>query len=255
MRWVNAVIGCGVNGCGATLNWKEKWGFVRGGRRQIQTAVLGGADSEEPLMLPLEAIELDAFSRRHEHDTLWCGLLLGGCGLQLTTELYTDRVCHFAHHPGPDGHPHLCGRRSRAVAGADHLYGKSAADAWLRTRGTQAGFEFHSAGGGADRVGRRHSVRAQDAACAPGPGGGAGVGRGARAGARGVRPGGSRHADPPLVRPPDWPASTRPPRTTVLRRRGGSRVPLPTSLPRWPERRRRRTQSGPWNGQEKRGRS
>ena len=62
------------------MSWDERWGFVRGDRRQIQTAVLGGADSEEPLMLPLEAIELDAFRRRHEHDTFWCGLLLGGCG-------------------------------------------------------------------------------------------------------------------------------------------------------------------------------
>ncbi|WP_258573820.1 hypothetical protein [Streptomyces sp. KM273126] len=60
---------------------------MRGDRRQIQTAVLGGADSEEPLMLPPEAIELDAFRRRHEHDTFWCGLLLGGCGLQLTAKL------------------------------------------------------------------------------------------------------------------------------------------------------------------------
>ncbi|MFC9399132.1 hypothetical protein ACFTWS_39330 [Streptomyces sp. NPDC057027] len=93
-------------------------------------------------MLPLEAIELDAFRRRHQHDTFWCGLLLGGCGLQLTTKLYTDRVCHFAHHPGPDGHPHLCGRRARGVASADHLYVKAAADAWLRARGTQAGFDF-----------------------------------------------------------------------------------------------------------------
>ncbi|MGC4985800.1 hypothetical protein ACLQ18_35115 [Streptomyces sp. DT193] len=80
-------------------------------------------------MLLLEAIELDAFRRRHEHDTFWCGLLLGGCGLQLMTKLYTDRVCHFAHHPGPDGHPHLCGRRARGVNGADHLYVKSAAAA------------------------------------------------------------------------------------------------------------------------------
>ncbi|MFF7780419.1 hypothetical protein ACFZCG_39155 [Streptomyces tanashiensis] len=115
---------------------------MRGDRRQIQTAVLGSADSEEPLMLPLEAIELDAFRRQHEHDTFWCGLLLGGCGLQLTTKLYTDRVCHFAHYPGPDGHPHLCGRSARGVASADHLYVKAAADVWLRARGTQAGFDF-----------------------------------------------------------------------------------------------------------------
>jgi hypothetical protein len=46
---------------------------VRGDRRQIQTAVLGGAESEDPLMLPLEAIELDAFRRHHEHDTSGAG--------------------------------------------------------------------------------------------------------------------------------------------------------------------------------------
>ncbi|WP_240512477.1 hypothetical protein [Streptomyces griseoruber] len=124
------------------MSWDERRGFVRGDRRQIQTAVLGGADSDEPLMLPLEAIELDAFRRRHEHDTFWCGLLLGGCGLQLTTKLYTDRVCHFAHHPGSDGHPHLCGRRARGVSSADHLYVKSAAAAWLRSRDQQADVEF-----------------------------------------------------------------------------------------------------------------
>nr|WSX54202.1 hypothetical protein OG409_38015 [Streptomyces sp. NBC_00974] len=93
-------------------------------------------------MLPLEAIELDAFRRHHEHDTYWCGLLLGGCGVQLTTKLYTDRVCHFAHHPGTDG---LCGRRARGVSSADHLYVKAAAAAWLHRPGSledQAQFDF-----------------------------------------------------------------------------------------------------------------
>ncbi|WP_051927316.1 hypothetical protein [Streptomyces durhamensis] len=48
----------------------------------------------------MEAIELDAFRRLHTDDTFWRGLLLGGCcGGQLTTKLYTDRACHFAHHP------------------------------------------------------------------------------------------------------------------------------------------------------------
>lgn len=115
---------------------------MRGDNRQIQTAVLGGADSEEPLMLPLEAIELDAFCRRHDQDSFWCGLLLGGCGGQLTTKLYTDRVCHFAHHPGADGH---CGHRGRGVASADHLYVKAAASAWLRAAGDPGGkvrFDF-----------------------------------------------------------------------------------------------------------------
>lgn len=120
------------------MSWDEGREFVRDDRRQIQTAVLGNAESELPLMLPLEAIELDAFRRQHEDDTFWCGLLLGGCGAQLTTKLYTDRVCHFAHHPGPDGHPHICGRRARGVSSADHLYVKSAAAAWLRDRGERA---------------------------------------------------------------------------------------------------------------------
>jgi hypothetical protein len=65
-------------------------------RRQIQTAVLGSAGSEEPLMLPMEAIELDAFRHGYESDTFWCGTLLGGCGGQLTTKLYTDRACSLS---------------------------------------------------------------------------------------------------------------------------------------------------------------
>ncbi|MFJ3883033.1 hypothetical protein ACIPW5_36995 [Streptomyces sp. NPDC090077] len=115
---------------------------MRGDNRRIQTAVLGDAASEAPLMLPLEAIELDAFRRQHEQDTFWCGLLLGGCGAQLTTKLYTDRVCHFAHHPGPDGQPHICGRRARGISSADHLYVKSAAAAWFRNRGEEADIAF-----------------------------------------------------------------------------------------------------------------
>ncbi|MFC9931707.1 hypothetical protein [Streptomyces sp. NPDC127190] len=90
----------------------------------------------------MEAIELDAFRRVHEDDTFWCGTLLGGCGGQLTTKLYTDRACHFAHHPDPDGLPHVCGRRSRGVDSADHLYVRSAAAAWLAGRGEQATFEY-----------------------------------------------------------------------------------------------------------------
>ncbi|MEU1575532.1 hypothetical protein ABZ519_31120 [Streptomyces collinus] len=64
--------------------------------RRIQTAVLGSAVSEEPLMLPLEAIQVDAFRQRHQGETFWCGRLLGGCGGQLTTKLYTDRVCSLS---------------------------------------------------------------------------------------------------------------------------------------------------------------
>ncbi|MFE5894860.1 hypothetical protein ACFQ6E_38855 [Streptomyces sp. NPDC056462] len=108
---------------------------------------MGSADSEEPLLLPLEAIEVDAFRQRHEGDTFWCGVLLGGCGGQLTTKLYTDRVCHFAHHPGPDGMPHVCERHARDVSSADHLYMKAAAADWLTSRGHEARFAYARPGG------------------------------------------------------------------------------------------------------------
>ncbi|WEH43990.1 hypothetical protein [Streptomyces sp. AM 2-1-1] len=137
------MIGCEAKEVTVTLAGEERAGNVRRDKRQIQTAVLGSADSEEPLVLPLEAIELDAFRTVHERDSFWCGLLLGGCGGRLTTKLYTDRVCHFAHvHPGPDGQPHICGRRARGISSADHLYVKSAAAAWFRNRGEEADIAF-----------------------------------------------------------------------------------------------------------------
>ncbi|MFE4018541.1 hypothetical protein ACFXPZ_14120 [Streptomyces sp. NPDC059101] len=103
---------------------------------------MGNADSDQPLVLPLEPIELDAFRQQHHRDSFWCGHLLGGCGGQLTTKLYTDRVCHFAHHPDPTGQPRTCERRARDVSSADHLYVKSAAAAWLRDRDDQPDFDF-----------------------------------------------------------------------------------------------------------------
>lgn len=48
--------------------------------RLAQTAVIGDEHSDVPVVLPQEAIELDQFRSIHEHDTYWCGLLLGGCG-------------------------------------------------------------------------------------------------------------------------------------------------------------------------------
>ncbi|MET8291747.1 hypothetical protein ABZV80_42340 [Streptomyces sp. NPDC005132] len=66
---------------------------MREDRRQIQTAVLGSADSDDPLVLPLEAIELNTFRNAHVGDSFWCGLLLGG---RLTTKLYIDRACSLS---------------------------------------------------------------------------------------------------------------------------------------------------------------
>lgn len=141
-----------------------------GDKRRIQTAVLGSAESEVPLILPLEAIELDAFRRHHAEDTFWCGLLLGGCGERLTTKLYTDRVCHFAHLPDPTG-LHVCGRRARDVASADHLYVKSAAIAWLRDQDDPGDVHLREPLGSVVDIAWEHGTRGLrlhlDAAVAP----------------------------------------------------------------------------------------
>lgn len=65
-------------------------------RRRVQTAVIGQADSELPVVLPMEAIELDDFRAHHAGQTYWCGVRLGGCGHQLFTKLYTDRACSLS---------------------------------------------------------------------------------------------------------------------------------------------------------------
>ncbi|MEV6976265.1 hypothetical protein [Kitasatospora sp. NPDC093806] len=120
--------------------------------------MLGSAESEVPLILPLEAIELDAFRQDHTTDAFWCGLLLGGCGERLTTKLYTDRVCHFAHLPDPTG-SHVCERRARDVASADHLYVKSAAIAWLRDQEHQGAVRLREPLGSVVDIAWEHGTR------------------------------------------------------------------------------------------------
>ncbi|MYT32047.1 MULTISPECIES: hypothetical protein [unclassified Streptomyces] len=85
-------------------------------------------------MLPLEAIELNTFRRQYAGQTFWCGSWLGGCGRQLTTKLYVDRVCHFAHHADADTARRPCARRARDVTSADHLYVKAAAEGLLEAQ-------------------------------------------------------------------------------------------------------------------------
>ncbi|MGX4695189.1 hypothetical protein [Streptomyces sp. JNUCC 63] len=110
--------------------------------RRIQTAVLGHRESDEPLVLPLEAFELDVFRHLYQGATFWCGVLLGGCGGRLATKLYTDRACHFAHYPDPDGALTVCSRTHGGVGSADHLYLKAVTTAWLREQGRGAHFHF-----------------------------------------------------------------------------------------------------------------
>jgi hypothetical protein len=97
----------------------------------VQTAVIGDAESEVPISLPREAIEVDRFRSVYAEATFWCGHWLGGCGTQLTTKLYLDRACHFAHFPHhpPESAPSC--QRAAGVEGADHLYVKAALLGWL----------------------------------------------------------------------------------------------------------------------------
>ncbi|MFE4177124.1 hypothetical protein ACFRR7_34670 [Streptomyces sp. NPDC056909] len=103
--------------------------------RQIQTAVLADPESDEPVVCPTDSIELEAFREEFSGTTFWCGVLLGGCGGQLTTRRGNVRVSHFAHFPDPEALLPPCGRRSHGVASADHLYVRAATQAWLRSQG------------------------------------------------------------------------------------------------------------------------
>ncbi|MEW2570234.1 hypothetical protein [Streptomyces sp. NPDC047070] len=110
--------------------------------RLVQTAVIGDEHSDVPVVLPTEAIELDAFRRVHGHDTFWCGLLLGGCGTQLTHKLYVDRQCHFQHRAQLGGTPHDCRRPKVGPSSADHLYVKAAMSHSLLDHGRTGRFAY-----------------------------------------------------------------------------------------------------------------
>ena len=126
-----------------TYRWPGgDWGIVVRDTRLVQTAVIGDEHSDVPIVLPPEAIELDAFRRAHARDTFWCGLLLGGCGAQLADKLYVDRQCHFQHYPQAHDTPHVCRRRAVDESSADHLYVKSAMAQSLLEHGRASRFAF-----------------------------------------------------------------------------------------------------------------
>lgn len=100
--------------------------------RLVQTAVLGSAQSFEPVILPTDHYDLDAFRGHYINARFWCGELLGGCGRELTTKRYVDRSCHFAHIADLEQGPSAC---SRGAHSADHLYVHREVGAWLRSQG------------------------------------------------------------------------------------------------------------------------
>ncbi|MBZ4016263.1 hypothetical protein CCS38_11025 [Streptomyces purpurogeneiscleroticus] len=115
--------------------------------RLIQTAVIGNCDSDQPVILPEEPHNLDQFRLRFGTDRFWCGTLLGGCGEQLMTKRYEDKVCHFAHFPDPEG-ARDCHRTAKGVESADHLFIKRDVAAWLAGQGHAAQADLRSLGHG-----------------------------------------------------------------------------------------------------------
>ncbi|MFG3191040.1 hypothetical protein [Streptomyces omiyaensis] len=116
--------------------------------RLVQTAVIGGRDSEQPVILPEEPHNLDEFRRQFGTDRFWCGTLLGGCGEKLMTKRYETKVCHFSHYPAQDGSRASCHRAANGVDSADHLFVKMHVKEWLAEQGHAAQAELRSLGTG-----------------------------------------------------------------------------------------------------------
>lgn len=112
--------------------------------RLIQTAVIGGRDSDQPVILPEQPHNLDEFIRQFGSDDFWCGTLLGGCGEPLRPKRYVTRVCHFAHEADPARGE--CHRTSHSADGADHLFVKTHVTRWLAGQGYAAQGELRSFG-------------------------------------------------------------------------------------------------------------
>ncbi|UNO39426.1 hypothetical protein [Streptomyces sp. MST-110588] len=112
--------------------------------RLVQTAVVGSAHSDHPVILPMDAAELDAWRRRHPDYTYWCGYELGGCGGKLTDRLYHDKVCHFAHVAGGP----TCGRAATGESSADHLFIKRGLRNLLGQHGQRGTVETRDLGSG-----------------------------------------------------------------------------------------------------------
>ncbi|MFE0577582.1 competence protein CoiA family protein [Streptomyces sp. NPDC058874] len=110
--------------------------------RKVQTAVIGGAGSDDPVFLPYDYDEFDLFMRGRSRDDFYCGTLLGGCGKKLAAKRYTEKKCHFAHRP-----PVHCRRTANGESSADHLYIGQALTRWLaRQNHRQAKASYRTVG-------------------------------------------------------------------------------------------------------------
>lgn len=102
--------------------------------RLVQTAVLGNSESADPVYLPMERQDALRFTQRYQGSTFWCGVLLGGCGGQLSPKIYRAKVSHFAHYARTND----CTRRFGGIESADHLYAGKQVNRWLGSLGEHA---------------------------------------------------------------------------------------------------------------------
>ncbi|WP_415961565.1 hypothetical protein [Streptomyces sp. 021-4] len=106
--------------------------FIPLDHRRVQTAVIGDKYSSDPVILPMGHHELDRWRKLHPDLTYWCGIQLGGCGGELSDRRYTDKVCHFAHHPNA-----VCQRTANGESSADHLFIKRGVERLLKRQGVR----------------------------------------------------------------------------------------------------------------------
>ncbi|MFD5374829.1 hypothetical protein ACFWJE_10490 [Streptomyces griseoincarnatus] len=112
--------------------------------RLVQTAVIGHKSSDHPVILPMDAWELDRWRKAHPGYSYWCGLQLDGCGGELSDRRYTTKVCHFAHHPTAP----VCHRKNNGESSADHLFIKRGVQRLLGERKVKGRVETRDLGTG-----------------------------------------------------------------------------------------------------------
>ncbi|MGW7257750.1 hypothetical protein [Streptomyces sp. NPDC054834] len=112
--------------------------------RLVQTAVIGHKNSDHPVILPMDAWELDRWRKAHPDYSYWCGLQLGGCGGELSDRRYTTKVCHFAHHPTAPA----CNRKNNGESSADHLFIKRGVQSLLGKRRARGQVQTRDLGNG-----------------------------------------------------------------------------------------------------------
>ncbi|PWI05264.1 hypothetical protein DIZ27_40355 [Streptomyces sp. NWU339] len=117
--------------------------YVSLDHRRVQTAVIGDKYSGDPVILPMDHHELDRWRKLHPDYTYWCGIQLGGCGGELSDRRYTDKVCHFAHHPNA-----VCHRTANGESSADHLFIKRGMERLLARQGLRGKVSTRDLGSG-----------------------------------------------------------------------------------------------------------